>query len=218
MMRRSCLLIVVLTLAINVITVLARAGALLPCIAATLSAHGRVLVINDLTFDDPDETHVRTIKTSTFRVIRRYVDPNEGLRLNGPDNYWADTLWKVVLINDHRSEFSACHYTLVTDDGEYLVLVGTQIGPAALTIYRRRDHPGQPLGGPGPDHGVLIRQIAWTDLWPSEHAPEMFTDETPEWFAGGSFAFSANDTALLYKKSSGKSFQVDLATGSVEHK
>ena len=36
----------------------------------------------------------------------------------------------------------------MTDDGEFLVLIGDYFGPAALSIYRRRDHPGLPFGDP----------------------------------------------------------------------
>lgn len=193
----------------------AHAGALLPCFAATLSAHANILVVNDLTFEDQDETHGRKIKTSTYRVIRRYSDPNEGLRLDGPDTYWADPLWRVVFTNDGKSPFVACSYTLVTDDGEYLVLVNGQFGDDALTIYRRRDHPGQPFGGPGPDHGVLVRQVSWSELFPYERAPKLFVGGDPEWFAGGRFAFSSDNLSLIYKATSGKSVQILLFTGEV---
>jgi hypothetical protein len=45
---------------------LARAGALRPCIKATLSANGNILVVNELAFDDPDETRVRKVQRSKF--------------------------------------------------------------------------------------------------------------------------------------------------------
>jgi hypothetical protein len=154
----------------------AHAGPLPPCIDATLSANGRILVVNELTFDDPDESHTRHVTSSTFRVLRRYVELNEGLRMNGPDAHFANPIWSVVLTNGHP----ACPYTLVTDDGEYLILVeGAFAFQNVLSIYRRRDHPGRPFGGPGPDHGVLVRQIPLSDLWPPEQIPEMVTDHTP---------------------------------------
>ena len=65
----------------------ASAGPMPPCIEATLSANGRVLVTNQLTYDSPDENHDRHVIRSAFRVLRRYVDLNEHLRLNGPDTY-----------------------------------------------------------------------------------------------------------------------------------
>ena len=215
-MLRPLVLVAVAILGINFSATPAFAGPLLPCLAATLSANGNVLVINDLAFNSSDEMSVRTIKTSTFRVVRRYVDPNKGLRLNGPETYWADPLWSVVLTDD-QSTFSACGYTLVTDDGEYLVLIGDQIGPAALTIYRRRDHPGQPFRGPGPDHGIFVRQISWSELWPTEHFPHNMNDHTSKWFAGGRFTFSKDDRTLIYEASDGKKVEVDLLTGQTRH-
>ena len=106
-------------------------------------------------------------------------------------------------------------YTLVTDDGEFLVLIGDYFGPAALSIYRRRDHPGLPLGDPGPDHGVLVRQIPLLDLWPPEHIPGMINDHTPLWFASGTFAFSPDNRTLIHKTRWGQTLEIDLQTGQV---
>jgi hypothetical protein len=112
-------------------------------------------------------------------VLRRYVDLNEGLRMNGPDVHFANPLWSVVSTNSDRDGMIACPYTLVTDDGEYIVLVqGAFAFRDVLSIYRRRDHPGRPFGGPGPDHGVLVRQIPLSDLWPPEKIPQTVTDHT----------------------------------------
>jgi hypothetical protein len=173
-------------------------------------------VVNELTYDDQDESHARYPRTSTFRVFRRYVDLNEGLRLNGPNTYWADPLWSVVFANSGKPHLIACPYTLVTDDGEYLVLVGSFFEQAALSIYRRRDHPGQSFGGPGPDHGVLVRQIPLLDLWPPEHIPEIITDHTPQWFASGTFEFSSDNRTLIHKTRWGKILQISLVTGEIK--
>ena len=51
-----------------------------------------------------------------------------------------------------KSLFISCPYTLVTDDGEYLILIGFEF-QHPLTIYRRREHPGHPFIDRGPDHG-----------------------------------------------------------------
>jgi hypothetical protein len=194
----------------------AHAGPLRSCISATLSANSNILVVNDLTYDDPDETHARMPRTSTFRVLRRYVDPNLGVRLNGPDAYWADSLWSVVFTSSGKTLPTACPYTLVTDDGEFLVLIGDFFGPAALSIYRRRDHPGLPFGGPGADHGVLIRQIPLLDLWPPEHIPGTITDHTPQWFASGTFVFSPDNRTLIHKTRWGKTLLISLVTGETK--
>jgi hypothetical protein len=194
----------------------AHAGPLPPCITATLSANNNILVVNDLAYDDPDETHARRPRTSTFRVLRRYIDPNGGLRLNGPNAYWTGSLWSVVFTSSGKAPLIACPYTLVTDDGEFLVLIGDFFGQAALSIYRRRDHPGLPFGGPGPDHGVLIRQIPLLDLWPQEHIPVMITDHTPLWFASGTFVFSPDNRTLIHKTRWGKTLQISLVTGEIK--
>lgn len=149
-------------------------------------------------------------------MLRRYADPNEGLRLNGPDTHFANTIWSVVLTNNDPKYMIACPFTLVTNDGEYLVLFGRAFDfRNALSIYRRRDHPGQPFGGPGPDHGVLIRQIPLSDFWAPEHFPVMITDHTPAWFASGTFEFSSNNRILFHKTRWGGSFQICLADGKV---
>lgn len=193
----------------------AHAGPLPSCIGATLSANGRILVVNERTFDDPDETHVRRVRTSTFRVFPRYTDINQGLRLDGPNSYWANPMWSLVFKNGDRGPFITCPYTLVSDDGEFLILVGDWFSLNSLSIYRRRDHPGQPFGGPDPDHGVLIRQIPLSELWTPEHLPQTITDHTPQWYAGGTFAFSPDNRTLIHKTRWGQTLSIDLATGKV---
>ncbi len=197
----------------------AHAGPMLPCLPAALSANGNILVLNDRTYDDPDETHVRHVKTSTYRIIRKYVDLNYGLRLNGPETYFADPLWEVVFPDHGKPPFLDCGYTLVTDDGEYLVFVhDSWMLKPGLSIFRRRDHPGQPFGGPGPDHGVLIRDITLPEYLPrSKDNPSfiVMTDHTPQWYAGGHFAFSPDNQTLTFTDKAGASLQFTLATGAI---
>ena len=192
----------------------AHAGPLMPCIVATQSANGNILVVNELTFDDPDETHGRVPVTSTFRVFGRYIDINESHRVNGTNKYYANPIWSVVFERGDQTRVPACPYLLVTDDGEYVILFG-DLFLQHLTIYRRRDHPGQPLGGSGPDHGVLVREVPLTELWSPEHIPSIETDSTPKWFAGGTFAFSSDNRTLIHKTRWGTTLQIDLATGEV---
>jgi hypothetical protein len=134
-----------------------------------------------------------------------------------PMHNWADPLWSVVFASSEKAYTTACPYTLVTDDAEYLILFGRAFfgKDAALSIYRRRDHPGQPLGGPGPDHGVLVRQVPLSDLWSPEHIPRMINDHTPLWFAGGTFTFSSDNRTLIHKTRWGKTLQISLETGEV---
>jgi hypothetical protein len=212
--QRYVLAMVVLS-ALASMTTAAHAGAGQPCIAATLSTNGSILVVNQLTFDDPNDTFGRRPLSSTFLVLRHYVEINEGLRLNGPNSYWSDPLWSVVIKNSGNPPV-ACPYTLVTDDGEYLILVGSALGQDdALAIYRRRDHPGHPFGGPGPDHGLLVRHIPLRDLWPPEHISGEWNDHTPQWFATGTFAFSPDNRTLIHKTRWGQTLQISLETGAV---
>jgi hypothetical protein len=194
----------------------AHAGPARPCVAATLSANNNILVLNDLAYDDPDETHARRPRTSTFRVLQSYVDLNEGYRLNGPNTYYVHALWSVVFTRGDKTPMYACPYTLVTNDAEFLVLIGDFFGPTALSIYRRRDHPGRPSGGPGPDRGLLVRQIPLRDLWAPEHIPTGITDETPQWSALGTFAFSSDNRTLIHKTRWGKTLEFSLETGQVK--
>jgi hypothetical protein len=106
--------------------------------------------------------------------------------------------------------------TYHSNNGEYIILFGAYFQRGALTIYRRRDHPGQPFGGPGPDNGVLVREVPLTELWSSDRIPIVVTDHTPEWFAGGTFAFSPDNRTLIHKTRWGTTLQINLATGKVE--
>ena len=66
--------------------------------------------------------------------------------------------WKTLI----GRPLSAAHTHLVTDDAEFLVLVDNWfLGSDALSIYRRLNHPGQPIVVNGPNHGVLIRDPAF---------------------------------------------------------
>jgi hypothetical protein len=106
----------------------------------------------------------------------------------------------------------------VTNDGEYLIFIHDWFARTALSIYRRRNHPGQPFSGQFPDHGVLIRDIPLSEIW-AEHMPHTvlettITDHTPQWYAGGTFAFSGNQT-LIHKTRWDQTVEIDLATGKI---
>jgi hypothetical protein len=201
----------------------AHAGPLPPCVTATLSANGKILVVNELLLDPPETTATfgQKVRGSTFRVFERHAELNYGLRVEGPDAYWANPLWSVVFDGGDKPPLVACPYTLVTDDGEFLIFVENYgFYQTALRIYRRRDHPGQPFGGTGPDHGVLVRDVPLSELWPAEHFPTnpidmVITDHTPLWYAGGTFGFSADNRTLIHKTRWGNTVQINLMTGAV---
>lgn len=142
-------------------------------------------------------------------------NPNERLRLRGPGAQWANPMWKVELKD--RDQDPICPYMLVTDDGEYLILIGEGLplpSEVALSIYRR---PGRALGDPGSDHGTLVRKVFLSELWPAQKKDPIEIDkgDTPAWFAGGNFLFSVDNRALIHKNRWGKCFRITLATGTV---
>ncbi len=197
-------------------SVAAVAGPGLPCMTATQSANGKVLVTDTLSFNDPDETHPRQIASSLYQVYRRYSSPGTNLRLNGPDTYWADSFWKVQTDRAPGTLAIACSYVLVPDDGEYLVFVGQLSGSDALTIYRHRAY--DPAFGPlVSQQGEFVRRIMQSELWPPDPQDQIYTDHTPKWFAGGEFTFSADQRILNYQDQHGRSVAIDLATGNIRH-
>ncbi len=118
-MRRHPTLVLSLA-STSLLSTAAHDGALLPCLTSTQSANGKVLVTDTLGFDDPDETHPRRIVSSVYQVYRRYTELNEGLRLNGPNTYWADPFWKVEFSPRTKSFPVACSYVLVQITGSTL--------------------------------------------------------------------------------------------------
>jgi hypothetical protein len=194
----------------------AHAGAPPPCVRATLSASRNILVLSDFTTEK--EGAEEKVKTSTLRILRRHDEINTATRLDGPDTYWTWSvpLWSVDFTWTMPG-FITCPYTLVTDDGEYLILFHNRFDfHTALSIYRRCDHPGQPRGGTGPDHGILIRDLPLSEIW-AEHMPleTMITDHTPQWYAGGTFAFSPDNKTLIHKTTWSQTVRIDLATGKI---
>jgi hypothetical protein len=68
-------------LAIELSAVRAHAFPPLSCVRATLSANGQILVLDELTFDDPYETHVRDGRHSTQSVPgSRPMTPSTSVR------------------------------------------------------------------------------------------------------------------------------------------
>jgi len=69
----------------------------------------------------------------------------------------------------------------------------------------------------GPDHGVFIKDITLREIWPADKFPnvQIVTDETPQWFAGGTFEFSADCRLLIHKTRWGNTVRINLQDGSV---
>jgi hypothetical protein len=70
----------------------------------------------------------------------------------------------------------------------------------------------------GPDHGVFIKDIALKEIWtPDELAANSgaWNDETPQWFAGGTFEFSSESRQLIHKTRWGNTVRINLQDGSL---
>jgi hypothetical protein len=109
--------------------------------------------------------------------------------------------------------------SLITDDGEFLIVLNEYATDSALRIYRRRDHLGDPVRE-APDHGVFIKSIALREIWPAHKLPnvQIVTDESPQWFAGGTFEFSRYCRLLIHKTRWGNTvliiYGMDLPQGT----
>ncbi len=185
---------------------------------ARMSNNGNFLVVSEV----PSEAGVEEPGQIALRIYPKENFINAKDQLSAPATYWTDRLsWSVILdLRNLRSE-PACPVPLITDDGEFLVLL--QIGPmatiggTAVQVYRRRDHIGD-LMGIGPDHGVFIKSISLKELWlpgGPDAIPQGGTDETPQWFDGGSFDFSPDNRRLTYHTPKGATVHIDLTDGSI---
>jgi hypothetical protein len=122
--------------------------------------------------------------------------------------------WSVSLPSGERFNVFFCPLPLITDDGNYLVLLGnTSAGGSALRIYRR---PKQ-----SSTEGVLVRQIDLREIWPEDKWPaanekyDMNELRQPEWFKGGKFSFSPDCRNLIYGTRWGTTVHINLANGAV---
>ncbi len=102
--------------------------------------------------------------------------------------------------------------------GEFLILLNRDPDipdREAMQIYRRRDHIGE-LISEGPDYGVFIRAISFKEILPPDRIEaRVWTDESPQWFMGSSFDFSADNRQLIYKPGREDGIHIDLNDGSL---
>jgi len=88
-------------------------------------------------------------------------------------------------------------FALVTDNGKFVVLV--VVSPAlsgtmeVLRIF-------QQSGG----NANLVRSVRLNEIWTGQqleqlNSSRLFTDSSPQWFAGGELGFSSDSTQLIHK-------------------
>ncbi len=212
--RIATLLILLLVMSIRSL-----AGPPAICTKAASSGNGNYLVITQTEFEPGASKVVRTARRVTLEVLPTQVMVHAEDVIRAPGMRWADSLqWSLILNSHNMHPLSPCPPVLITDDGEFLVLMGRLTDSWALQIYRRRDHPGEPAKK-GPDHGVFIKTIPLKALWPRDKYDEwehaIHTDESPEWFAQGSFNFSPESRQLIHKTQWGTTARILLMTGAV---
>jgi len=159
------------------------------------------------------------VRRATLQVFPK-ENFNARERLIAPVTHWTNWLqWSVVLRPRNKQPVTACPLTLITDDGEFLIVLHLHTADFdALQIYRRRDHIGDPARR-GLDHGVFIKNITLREIWPADKFGEMYretkTDASPEWFTGGTFEFSPDCRTLIHRTRWGNVVRINLQDGSV---
>lgn len=193
------------------------AGPLFPCPSAAESAHGNALAIVHQT----TEWHGNSgkILRVRFTVMKKMVFVNKSQKVNAPVTLWGDWPWAVVLDTKNVADRPYdCAVPLVTEDGQFLVLLA--IGPAfdsALRIYRKGSDADRMQDGT--IKGALVKDIKLAELWPANKidAVQVRTDESPQWFAGGSFDFSADGFRLIHATRWGNIDYISLRDGTVKN-
>jgi hypothetical protein len=207
------------------------AGPLPPCVKAASSENADSLVISNFQFEPRQSTEgIGRIQQFSFEVFPKEKFINARDRTTARATFWTDLSWEqwgIVLDSRDKANFAfteSCPLPLITDDGEFLILLATVPAISAdwgvLRIYRW-DRTGSEI----PGHGHLVREIRLREIWPPlrltwppgapEH--ESATDETPQWYAGGTFAFSLDNRNLVHKTQWGNTIRIHLENGLVSN-
>src|SRR5689334_11961739 len=188
------------------------AGPPFPCPTAVDSVRGNALAIVRDTIEWNGS--VGKLLSRRFIVLSKATFLNDYQRISAPVTYWGDWRWAVVLDLNKQTdrEFSmSCLVPLITDDARFLILLKT--GPAfdsVLRIYRQADSKDRMEDGT--IKGLLVREIKLDQLWPASRIDPnvVWTDHTPEWFAGGKFDFADDNTQVIHKTRWGNAIRINL--------
>jgi hypothetical protein len=184
-----------------------------PIVRASSSTNGRFLVLIELEYDNPDPHAVRRIVWTTYRVTEAEDSINGKDRLPAPAPLWSESAltWQVTSQGN-----DGIFWPLISNDGQSLILVGVTAavpGGTVLKIYRKNMFEGS-----------LVRSFQITDLWTANEVDPggkgifIVTDATPEWFAGGSLAFSLDDQTLIYCTPWNDLLSIRLVDGVISRK
>jgi hypothetical protein len=191
-----------------------------PCPSAVSSSSGNFLVLSDIQVRKLQGNSVK-VEQVTLQVLQRETFVNEKQRLSANAMFWDFPRWTVVLDSVPMNNEPECATELISDDGEFLILL--HIGAVfsaddpVMQIYRW-DQQYDPAKGKTGDHGVLIKNIRLKEVWsPIEIANNTgtWTDESTEWFDGVKFEFSADSRQLTLKSRSDRNVRIRLEDGSV---
>jgi hypothetical protein len=186
----------------------ALAGPLAPCVKAVSSKNGNFLVITDVQMA-PEQGNTAKVHQVSLQVFPKENFINSKDRVTAPAAYWTTGSWMQwsAVLDSHKYQPSpTCPVPLITDDGEFLIVLNLYAYDSALQIYRRRDH-----------ESVNIKDITLREIWPADKLADVGTvnDETPQWFAGGTFEFSPDCRLLIHKTRWGNTVRINLQDGSV---
>jgi hypothetical protein len=191
----------------------ASAGSMFPCVKAFSSSNGNFFVMTNVQFRPGNTFKVQRV---SLQVFPKETFTND--QFAAPATYWTDfPQWSVILEGNQLENETKCPLALITNDGEFLVLVHINSSPGddrALQIYQRRDHIVDPMRT-GPDHGIFIKAIPLKEIWPPGALGVSGWNNEVQWFAGGSFAFSSDSRQLIHKTRWGNMVRINLPDGSV---
>ena len=185
----------------------ALAGPPPPCVKAASSKSGNFLVLMDMQLDPPQSKDgvTRRIRGFSFEIFPKENFINAKDRLTAPGTYFSDgssAQWGVTLDSRNTTDgpfTSSCPLPIITDDGEFLVLLAAMPALSAdfkiMRIYQR-DRTSREI----PSQGRLIKEILLKEIWNPLRLRSLngFDDESPTWYAGGTFVFTSDDRELIH--------------------
>ncbi len=139
--------------------------------------------------------------------------------IKGPTTFWSERLDRTVSLEGNDVQSNGFPLALITNDGRFLVIVFVNPPMSgqieALRVYEWLDGSYQieksvAIGELLTPTQIDPRYAQHSGIPPSASA----TDSSPQWFAGGSLEFSADDRQLIHKTRWGNTIRTELAKGS----
>ncbi len=196
------------SMAVCLISTIAAARVAPPCASAAASASGNVLVTVDAEYRHPLPAAADRVTIRVFSALK-----SEERELSSDGRAWVGPAWQVVL---ERSEMgssfmSPCADLVVTDDGEYVVLIDGSGGvdSPALRIYRRPSRTG--------GEASLVKDLTVKELC-SPNFVQLYEREvrsSGSWFHHSTFTFSDDLSVLIYQTPWRAVSEVRLVDGQV---